>query len=194
LQLDEPVLSEKVQVNKQMRLKDIARTLNIPVKILEELNPSLRYKATPNYPFTLNLPMNTSSMFLANIEQIPKWKPPQRSYVVHRVRFGETLSEIAVKYRVPVRRIVYANRLRSASRIRAGQRLRIPLRGHLISTRSFPAAAPGSTVRYRVRRGDSLWLIAQRYNTTVSKIKALNGIRSDLLHAGQVILVQAGTR
>jgi membrane-bound lytic murein transglycosylase D len=194
LQLDEPVRSEKVQVNKQMRLRDIARTLHVPAHTLEELNPSLRYKATPNYPFTLNLPLNTSAMFLANLEQIPKWKPPQRSYVVHRVRFGETLSEIAMKYRVSVRRIVYANRLRSASRIRAGQRLRIPLRGQLISTRNTPAAAPGSTVRYRVRRGDSLWLIAQRYNTTVSKIKTLNGIRSDLLHAGQVILVQTGTR
>lgn len=194
LQLDEPLRSEQVQVHKQMRLKDVARTLDVPEKTLEKLNPSLRYNATPNYPFTLNLPLDTSETFLANVEQIPKWQPPKRAYVVHRVRFGETLSGIALKYRVPVRHIVRANRLRSASRIRAGQRLKIPLRGQVILASSKPPSVPGSTVHYRVKRGDSLWLIAQRFNTTVAKIKALNQIQSNLLHAGQVITIQTNTR
>jgi LysM repeat protein len=57
-----------------------------------------------------------------------------------------------------------------------------------------PARRTGSTVHYQVRRGDSLWLIAQRFNTTVTKIKALNDIHSNLLHTGQIILVQAGSR
>jgi membrane-bound lytic murein transglycosylase D len=191
LEQDEPLKSEKVLVNKQMRLKDIARTVDIPAKTLEELNPSLRYKATPNYPYTLNIPAESSQMFLANLEQIPQWKPPQRAYVVHRVRFGETLSGIAMKYRVPVRRIVRANGLRSARWIRAGQRLKIPLRGRIIL--ASHTSGPESTIHYRVRRGDSLWLIAQRYNTTVAKIKALNQIQSNLLHAGQIILVQTNT-
>jgi len=194
LEQDEPLKSEKVQVTKQMRLSDVARTLDIPQKTLEELNPSLRYKATPNYPFMLNLPPDTSEMFLANLEQIPQWKPPQRAYVVHRVRFGETLSGIALKYRVPVRHIVHANDLRSASRIRAGQRLKIPLRGQIILASSTPPSDPESTINYTVKRGDSLWLIAQRFNTTVAKIKSLNQIQSNLLQAGQMILVQTNTR
>jgi membrane-bound lytic murein transglycosylase D len=192
IEQDEPLKSEKVLVDKQMRLKDIARTLDIPEKTLEELNPSLRYKATPNYPYTLNLPPETSELFLANLEQIPRWKPPQRAYAVHRVRFGETLSGIAMRYRVPVRHIVRANGLRSASRIRAGQRLKIPLRGQIILASN--TSDPESTIHYRVRRGDSLWLIAQRYNTTVAKIKSLNQIQSNLLQAGQIILVQTNTR
>jgi len=194
LEQDEPLKSEKVQVNKQMRLSDVARTLDIPQKTLEDLNPSLRYKATPNYPFMLNLPLETSEMFLANLEQIPQWKPPQRAYVVHRVRFGETLSGIAVKYRVPVRHIVHANDLRSASRIRTGQRLKIPLRGQIILASNTPPSNPESTINYTVKRGDSLWLIAQRFNTTVAKIKALNQIQSNLLQTGQMILVQTNTR
>lgn len=194
LEQDEPLKSEKVQVNKQMRLSDVARTLDIPQKTLEDLNPSLRYKATPNYPFMLNLPLETSEMFLANLEQIPQWKPPQRAYVVHRVRFGETLSGIALKYRVPVRHIVHANDLRSASRIRTGQRLKIPLRGQIILASNTPPSDPESTINYTVKRGDSLWLIAQRFNTTVAKIKALNQIQSNLLQTGQMILVQTNTR
>ena len=177
-----------------MRLKDIAQTLQVPAKSLEELNPSLRYKATPDYPFTLNLPADSSTVFLASLEQIPRWKPPKRAYVVHRVRFGETLSEIALKYRVPVYRIVRANRLRSASRIRAGQRLKIPLRGQVILASRKVSRKDGSTVQYRVQRGDSLWGIAKRFNTTVPKIKALNGIHSNMLHSGQVIMIQEGSR
>ncbi len=194
LRLDEPLITEKVEVNRQMRLKDIARFLRIPAKTLEELNPSLRYKATPDYTFTLKLPVDTDATLVANLEQVPRWNPPQRAYVVHRVRFGETLSEIALKYRVPVYRIVRANRLRSASRIRAGQRLKIPLRGQVIVASSKPSYKKGSTVNYQVKRGDSLWLIAKRFNTTVAEIKALNNIHSDLLHSGQVIMIQTGGR
>jgi membrane-bound lytic murein transglycosylase D len=194
LELDQPLMTEEVQVSRQMRLKDIARVLKVPAKTLEELNPSLRYKVTPNYPFTLKLPPDTSTTFVAKLEEVPGWKPPKRAYVIHRVRFGETLSEIALKYRVSVRRIVYANHLRSASRIRAGQRLKIPLRGHTVLAQNTPAYRAGSTVHYQVKRGDSLWLIAQRFNTTVTEIKTLNDMRSNLLHTGQVILVQAGSR
>ena len=194
LKLDQPLRIEQVQVSRQMRLKDIARVLNVPAKTLEELNPSLRYKVTPNYPFTLKLPADTRTTFLAKLEEVPGWKPPKRAYVIHRVRFGETLSEIALKYRVSVRRIVHANHLRSASRIRAGQRLKIPLRGHTVMAKSTPSPRVGSTVHYQVKRGDSLWLIAQRFNTTVTEIKTLNDMHSDLLHTGQVILVQAGIR
>jgi membrane-bound lytic murein transglycosylase D len=192
LQLDQPLHYEKVEINRQMRLKDIAKAMQVRAAELEELNPSLRYKATPNYPFTLNLPPETSETFLASLEQIPKWQPPKRAYVVHRVRLGETLSEIALRYRVPVHRIVRANGLRSASRIRAGQRLKIPMRGHIIVASTKVSHQTGSTIQYQVKRGDSLWLIAKRFNTTVPKIKALNGIYSDVLQSGQVITVQTG--
>ncbi len=194
LQLDEPLSYEKVQVNRQMRLKDIARALELPQKTLEELNPSLRYKATPDYTFALKIPDNTGTMLLASLEQIPKYQPPKTAYVIHRVRFGETLSGIALRYRVPVRRIVHANHLRSASRIWAGQRLKIPLRGRVVMASTNPSPGNKSTVRYRVKKGDSLWLIAKRYNTTVARIKALNGIHSDLLHSGQVIMIQTNVR
>jgi len=194
LKPDQPMKYEKVEINRQMRLKDIAKVLQVPGGVLEELNPSLRYKATPDYPFTLNLPIGASGIFLASLEQIPKWKPPKSAYLVHRVRVGETLSEIALKYRVPVYRIVRANHLRSASRIRAGQRLKIPVRGQVVVASNKVPPPKGSTLQYQVQRGDSLWRIAKRFNTTVPKIKALNGIHSDMLQSGQVITVQAGSR
>jgi membrane-bound lytic murein transglycosylase D len=191
LELDEPLSCDRVKIERQMRLGDIARVLTLPVQELEERNPSLRYKATPDYPFTLKVPDGTRAVLLAKLDRIPTWRPPKRAYALHRVRFGETLSEIALKYRVPLWRIVRANHLRSASRIRAGQRLKIPLRAGMVVASSDSSQ---STVHYRVKRGDSLWLIARRFNTTVAEIKALNGIQSDLLRSGQLIRIQRDSR
>ena len=60
---------------------------------------------------------------------------------------------------------------------------------------NVPTPEPDTgTIQYVVRSGDSLWLIAQRYNTTVDAIKRLNGLTSDLLNIGQVLKIpSAGT-
>lgn len=51
---------------------------------------------------------------------------------------------------------------------------------------------PGqNTIRYVVQAGDSLWLIAQRYQTTVNAIKSLNGLTGDRLSIGQVLQIPA---
>ncbi len=42
---------------------------------------------------------------------------------------------------------------------------------------------------YTVKRGDSLYKIARKFHTTVSKIKRLNGLRSNLLRPGQRLIV-----
>lgn len=59
---------------------------------------------------------------------------------------------------------------------------------------NVPSPGPDSNViRYVVRSGDTLWLLSRRYNTTVDAIKRLNGLTSDLLNIGQVLLIPAGT-
>jgi soluble lytic murein transglycosylase-like protein len=58
----------------------------------------------------------------------------------------------------------------------------VPLALALVGT----AAAPGLV---RIRPGDSLWLIAQRYGTTVAALKRLNHLPGDLIYAGGILLV-----
>lgn len=47
----------------------------------------------------------------------------------------------------------------------------------------------GPCVEYAVQSGDSLYLIAQAFNTTVAKIKAVNGMKTDRIVVGQKIKV-----
>jgi LysM repeat protein len=56
-------------------------------------------------------------------------------------------------------------------------------------------AAGYATIRYRVRSGESLWVLAERYNTTVKELRSLNALGAhEKLRAGQVIRVPAPTQ
>ena len=58
-----------------------------------------------------------------------------------------------------------------------------------------PAKEPeedGSTGTHRIRRGETLWAIAQRYGTSISRLRQLNSIRSSKILAGQTLTVPLG--
>lgn len=58
---------------------------------------------------------------------------------------------------------------------------------------NIPPAEPGAdTFDYVVKAGDSLWLIARRYGTTVDAIKKLNGLTSNMITTGQILKIPAG--
>ena len=55
---------------------------------------------------------------------------------------------------------------------------------------NVPSPDPGTdTIEYVVRSGDTLWLLSERYGTTVDAIKALNGLTGDTLHIGQILKI-----
>ena len=74
--------------------------------------------------------------------------------------------------------------------IRAGKTLKIPKSGY-IAVAQVAESKPirPSSSFHCVRKGDSLWNIAQRYDTTVRDIKKLNQFRSDRLIVGQTIKI-----
>ena len=84
----------------------------------------------------------------------------------HLVQKGETLSEIAQKYKVPLQSIIQANSIKSAHRIRTGKTLRIP------------GNALVKEILYQVKPGDTLIGIARLHNVEWKDLQILNGISS----------------
>ncbi|MGD8512454.1 MAG: LysM peptidoglycan-binding domain-containing protein [Deltaproteobacteria bacterium] len=194
--LDPPLTYEWVTVSKQVRLKDISKALQVPGDQLEMLNPELRYKVTPATSYQLKVPEGQGPTLMAKLDGIPVYKPPRRHYAYHRVRPGQTLSQLARRYHTSIRAIMVANNIRSRNFIRAGQKLKIPLRGSGgIQARASETQGYGSSqpLRYRVKRGDSLWLLARRHDTNIQEIMSLNRLKSSRLHIGQELLIRKGT-
>jgi membrane-bound lytic murein transglycosylase D len=142
------------------------------------------------------VPEGKGCVLVAKMDKIPKYTPPKVKYGYHRVRRGETLSHLAARYRTSARAIARANNISTRSIIRVGQRLKIPSRGsgRIYAKKSSPVVYEGSgPVSYRVRRGDSLWLLARRYNTNIKEIMRLNNLKSTRLHIGQRLIIRGGT-
>ena len=196
--VDPPEVYERVTVAKGMRLKDAAKTSGICRETLEALNPELRYQVTPPKSYELKVPMDQGPLLVSSLDKIPEWTAPARTCVYHRVRRGETLSHIAARYRTSASAIARANNISTRSIIRVGQRLKVPTR-HYKSTYSYSKRQntaykdkSGKTI-HRVQRGDSLWLLARRYDTNIKEIMRLNNLKSTRLHIGQKLVISAGT-
>ena len=199
---------ETTEVARATPLEALDRALTLDAGTLARLNPELRRNATPKEPYRLKVPPGAGPALLASLETLPKWDPPavasaQVEGGTHRVRSGDTLSGIASRYHTSVSAIMRVNNLRS-DRLSLGQRLRIP--GRSGGARA-PAAAKtsvaqssgsgdasalpaGAEVRHQVRTGDSLWLLASRYGTTVERIRADNGLSGNALRPGQILLIR----
>jgi membrane-bound lytic murein transglycosylase D len=125
---DQPISHETVTIERPIHLRTVADTLEVDLEDLTVLNPELRRNATPDGPYALRVPPGKGDILMAALDRLPKWSPPKVEYVVHRVRRGETLSLIALRYRTSAQRIIEANNLRRGNYLRVGQRLKIPMR------------------------------------------------------------------
>lgn len=102
------------------------------------------------------------------------------NYAVYTVVRGDTLSTIAVRTGTSVASLVALNRLSNANQIRVGQLILVPA---AVENR-------GSTTSYTVRRGDTMYSLARRYNTTVGVLMWLNGIANpNRIRVGQTLAV-----
>lgn len=114
---------------------------------------------------------------LLSIGQVLKIKDSSNNgKTTYTVQKGDSLWVIANKYGITTEELKSYNNLTS-NLLSIGQVLKIP-QGKT-STENI----------YTVKKGDSLWTIANRYNTTVEKIKVLNNLTSNLLSIGQQLKI-----
>ena len=188
-ELDAPLSYETVEIEKPVQLRAVAKALGIDFKELSDINPELRRQVTPPSAYSLRVPLGSSFTLLTKLNEIPKWTPPENAYVYHRVKKGETLSLIALRYHTNVRKIVNANNIRRRHFIRAGQKLKIPLRGSSSSRVYVSKENLPPNGKYKVKKGDSLWLIARKFNTNTKKLQRINNMSGSRLYVGNVLKI-----
>ena len=194
--VEDEIPREHITIHKQVHLKTVAKRLDVNYRTLYDLNAELRHHVTPKNSYSLKVPVGKGEILLANIDNIPVYRPPVPDYVVYRVRPGDSLSVIAERHRTSVRAIMIVNGLSRKDYVKVGWKLKIPMKKGYYppAKRSYVQTTKftGEIIHYRVRNGDSLWVIARRFKTTTKDIQTLNNLKSSLLKVGQVIKVPVG--
>ncbi|HEX6994141.1 MAG TPA: LysM peptidoglycan-binding domain-containing protein [Gammaproteobacteria bacterium] len=186
------------EVPDYMSAQTLSRALGIGVSRLRELNPALTpivWSGEKYVPrgFPLRLPGEAAGrdpdVLLASVPAGERFAA-QLPDVEHRVARGETLSQIAARYRVSVASLVEINGLRSSHMIRAGQVLKLPVpagQAPVVLASTEPVLTDGE---YVVQSGDTIERIARRFGVDVDALLSANGIRNkNLIYAGQRLRV-----
>jgi len=189
---------EVAEINRCMRLQDIAQKLETSEETLYILNAELRHRMTPDRPYKLKVPIEKAEPLLKMVAEIPQGDKPRASFqavrgvfIKHKVRPGETLASIAEKYKTSVEALRSANHL-SKKRLVAGQRLNVPIRSSKASGPAEKATQSGKVVRHQVQKGDTLASLSRKFHISVAEIRKINHLENDTLRIGQALRFAKG--
>ena len=207
-----------LQIDKPIDLRVAAKLTGIPLADLVTLNPGLKHLHTgSNDGYKLHLPRHRVDDFKKKLASIPTAE--LAGWRQYRVKPGDVLGRIARRNGITVTAIKQANNLKS-SRIRIGQRLKLPIgegaaplviaRQGKSRTKPVKAARPRPAsprpavtagkqqargIAYKVRSGDSLWVIARRFGVPVARLAAWNDIAiNQTLRPGRTLRIHTGSR
>ena len=131
----------------------------------------------------INLQTRQISILSALIDELEGDQPPpstDRYYAQHILQPGETLRILALEYNTTVSAI---------RRVNPGLP-ETPAAGTLVNLPIEIPRPPANSIRYYVRRGDTLFEIAQMYNTNVNTLVRLNSIDDpDIIFPGRILIV-----
>ena len=210
-----PAVTDTFKIHKMLHFKQISELAGVPLQTLKDLNPQYRHEIVPGNEkeFILRIPYQYSNAFIDHEDSLYAYKADEffnpvvikkikdggdGERIIYRVRSGDVLGKLAIRYRCSVSQIKRWNNLRSDN-IRVGQRLVIYRGGAApasaaaksstsgkasgssakTSSKNFPADTEYTV--YTVKSGDSLYLIAKRYpGVSAQNIMDFNGISSKI--------------
>jgi membrane-bound lytic murein transglycosylase D len=199
--------TDTVLVNKYVSLGTVSQVLNVDIKELATLNPAYKRQVingTSVAPRRLVIPqidrgkygvlyeaLNNSNVAVTTprAESAPyrESKPePRPSY--HKIRRGETLSDIADTYGIELNDLKAWNHLHQNKAV-VGQRLKLSETADEPEDKSL-TKRNHSYITYKVKRGDTLSGIAAKFDgASVEKIRSLNGLKKGHLQPGMTIRI-----
>lgn len=175
---DLPAKTDTILVNRDVHFKQIAQVLNVDEELVRSLNPQYRKDIVIGYtkPSTLRLPVDKINSFIDQEDSV---------YAYNADVLLTKRSEVEVAQEVPS----YSSGRTSASSSRKSYSRSKSKRSRRKSSRSSRRRRSSSKT-VTVRGGDTLSEIAARNNTTVKKLKKLNGLKGNNIRKGKKIRVR----
>jgi membrane-bound lytic murein transglycosylase D len=208
-----PMQYDTVSVNQYVNIDMLCKHMGICSEDIFSLNPEIKRNYIPNSEsnFILRYPSDKSEFFKLNklwildsasasvdevVELNKKLNIVAKSTEIgakrfHKVKQGQTLSQIASKYSVTVSQLKKWNHLHG-HKIAIGQRLTVWQKGNRKIKAHENINYPSPKKRYHlVKQGDTIWSISRKYeNVSVEEIKRLNNISDSDLKIGQQLLIR----
>ncbi|MCB6901439.1 lytic transglycosylase domain-containing protein [Hoylesella buccalis] len=175
---DLPAKTDTILVNRDVHFKQIAQVLNVDEELVRSLNPQYRKDIVIGYtkPSTLRLPVDKINSFIDQEDSV---------YAYNAEVLLTKRSEVEVAQEVPS----YSSGRTSASSSRKSYSRSKSKRSRRKSSHSSRRRR-SSSKSVTVRGGDTLSEIAARNNTTVKKLKKLNGLKGNNIRKGKKIRVR----
>lgn len=175
---DLPAKTDTILVSRDVHFKQIAQVLNVDEELVRSLNPQYRKDIVIGYtkPSTLRLPVDKINSFIDQEDSV---------YAYNADVLLTKRSEVEVAQEVPS----YSSGRTSASSSRKSYSRGKSKRSSRKSSRSSRRRR-SSSKSVTVRGGDTLSEIAARNNTTVKKLKKLNGLKGNNIRKGKKIRVR----
>jgi len=181
--VDPPLRSDTVTTDSSINLRLVADLVGTTTEQIQELNPSLLQMSTPSdFPFDLHLPPGTAPLFQQRLELVPE--EHRNAWRFHIATQADTLASIAQTFHVTMKKLAAANGLHTDDSLHADEALVIPV----------PPPVTSAHMRYRVRRGDTMVTLADRFGVTTSQLRRWNRLRGNRLPVGRTIYVSEPVR
>ncbi len=191
----------QVDTKAQIDLAQAAELANLTMDELYQLNPAFnRWATDPGGPHRLLVPVAISETFKKELGATPveeriTWKR-------YKIRAGDTLSVIALKFKTNSASLKELNNLHS-NRIQAGKTLMVPVASK--SSKHYSRSATqrlakkqqqasknekGQKITYKVKQGDSLWAIGKSHGVSARKVAKWNNMALlDPIKPGQSLVL-----
>ncbi len=151
---------------------------------------AITYNTTVEAIMAINPGINPNNLQIGQVICIPQTTPPPPKQCPmgsfpYTIKSGDTLYKLAITYNTTVEAIMAINPGINPNNLQIGQVICIPQ-----TTPPPPKQCPMGSFPYTIKSGDTLYMLAIRYNTTVQAIIAINpGIDPNNLQIGQVICI-----
>lgn len=197
--------SQVMELPMSASVRHLANALQVDRDELRRLNPSLLasvWNGQRHVPrgFDFRVPAHVDTVaVLARLPDTPRGEGTETVALSgrHRVRNGESLSQIASRYGVPMSRLAKENGIRSPYTLRVGEVLQVPSAEPQVAA-AVPEPEPtvrpsaSSTVkRHVVRRGETLGRIAKKHGLSEQALMDMNRLRNaNFIFEGQVLALE----